>query len=226
VSAMGQVDSSTPDTSIAKMKFQNLKGGDLISTSYYAPPSQPREIGPGARSRTCWGAIFGGTFLYLAIMATFGSLGAAIFAGVGSSEGIKIWMTILAIISLYFAGHVAGRLSGAADRNVGMWNGLITFGMCFASVLVLGIALATASPYVVGAAGPRTAALEPCGRCRAREMGTVYCSVPGLYCRCDWGITGNQSRYTCCRNADTPGKSRLSTTRNMAVACDRVAVHR
>ena len=163
MSAMGQVDSSTPDTSIAKMKFQNLKGGDLISTSYYAPPSQPREIGPGARSRTCWGAIFGGTFLYLAIMATFGSLGAAIFAGVGSSEGIKIWMTILAIISLYFAGHVAGRLSGAADRNVGMWNGLITFGMCFASVLVLGIALATASPYVVGAAGPRTARLNLVG---------------------------------------------------------------
>ncbi len=92
-------------------------------------------------SRTAWGAIFGGTFVYLAIMATFGALGAAIFASAGNSTGMIVWMTILGILSLYFAGHACGRLAGVADRNTGLYHGLITFGMSvFATILVLALA--------------------------------------------------------------------------------------
>ncbi len=96
-------------------------------------------------SRTAWGAIFGGTFLYLAIMATFGALGLALFASAGwSATGMEVWMTVLAIISLYFAGRAAGQLANVTERNSGIYQGLITFGMSFfATVLVLGIALAT-----------------------------------------------------------------------------------
>ncbi len=91
-------------------------------------------------ARTAWGAIFGGTFVYLAIMATFGALGAAIFADAHSPAGMVVWMTILGIISLYFAGRSTGRLAEVADRNTGMYHGLITFGMCvFSTVLVLAL---------------------------------------------------------------------------------------
>ncbi len=99
-------------------------------------------------SRTGWGAIFGGTFVYLAIMATFGALGAAIFASVTNAAGLKVWMVVLAIISLYFAGRTAGHLANADDRNIGLYHGLITFGMCvFTTILILGMAFLTAAPY-------------------------------------------------------------------------------
>ncbi len=92
-------------------------------------------------SRTAWGAIFGGTFVYLAIMATFGALAGAIFASAGNATGMIVWMTILGIISMYFAGRAAGHLANVPDRNTGMYHGLITFGMSvFATILVLALA--------------------------------------------------------------------------------------
>jgi hypothetical protein len=104
-------------------------------------------------SRTAWGAIFGGTFVYLTIMATFGALGAAIFASAPNGTGLRVWMTILTIISLYFAGRASGRLVNTTDRNIGTYQGLITFGMSvFTTVLLLGIAFLSAAPYSRAAA--------------------------------------------------------------------------
>ena len=95
---------------------------------------------PLPQSKTAWGAIFGGTFVYLAIMATFGSLGGGIFADGGYAVGMIVWLTILAIISLYVAGHASGVLSRVRDRSTGLFQGLITFGMCvFSSILVLSL---------------------------------------------------------------------------------------
>lgn len=100
-----------------------------------------------------WTGIFAGTFLFLAIEATFGILGVAIFAsatnpnaanpvGVGISAGLGIWMVVLSIIALYFAGKLASKLSGAFTRNLGMYAGLVTFGMCiFTAVLITALAL-------------------------------------------------------------------------------------
>lgn len=100
-----------------------------------------------------WSGIFAGTFLFLAIEATFGILGVAIFAsatnpastnpvGPGISAGVGIWMVVLSIIALYFAGKLAARLSGATTRNMGMYAGLVTFGMSiFSSVLLTALTL-------------------------------------------------------------------------------------
>lgn len=115
-----------------------------------------------------WTGIFAGTFLFLAIEATFGVLGVAIFAsatnplaanpvGVGISAGLGIWMVILSIIALYFGGKLAARLSGSSTRNLGMYAGLVTFGMCiFTAVLITALALgATASGSTgIASAGP------------------------------------------------------------------------
>jgi hypothetical protein len=118
-----------------------------MATSFADYPMIPVQRG------FSWSGIFAGTFLFLAIEATFGILGAAVFAsvadpmsghpvGAGIRTGAGIWMVVLSIISLYYAGNLASRLSGAPTRNMGMHVGFVTFGMCIlSSVLVLGVVL-------------------------------------------------------------------------------------
>ncbi|MFZ0661541.1 MAG: hypothetical protein WAM66_02525 [Acidobacteriaceae bacterium] len=106
-----------------------------------------------------WTGIFAGTFLFLAIEATFGILGVAIFEPLGSgiSIGLGIWMVVLSIIAFYFAGNLAARLSGATTRNLGMYAGLVTYGMgIFASILITALMLSStvAGSTAVGFAGP------------------------------------------------------------------------
>ena len=100
-----------------------------------------------------WSGIFSGTFLFFAIEVTFGVLGVAIFTeainprsanpiGPGISIGSGIWMVVLSIIALYFAGKLASTQSGTTTRNSGMYAGLVTFGMCiFASFLIMNLTL-------------------------------------------------------------------------------------
>ena len=103
-----------------------------------------------------WSGIFAGTFLYLAIEATFGVLALAIF-GLGleatsMSVGAGIWLVVLTGIAMYFAGRLASRLMGASTRSMGMRAGLVTYGMSiFASILVIGLTLgsSTAEPVSV-----------------------------------------------------------------------------
>lgn len=118
-----------------------------MATPYIEYPAVP------ARPLFSWSGIFAGTFLFLAIEATFGILGVAIFAsatnprspnpvGPGVSAGVGIWMVILSIIALYFAGKLSSKLSGSISRNTGMYCGLVTFGMCiFTSVLLTAMVL-------------------------------------------------------------------------------------
>jgi hypothetical protein len=115
-----------------------------------------------------WSGIFAGAFLFLAIEATFGILGAAVFAsvanpasahplGAGIRTGAGIWMVVLSIISLYFAGKLASRLSGAPTRNLGMHAGFVTFGMCIlTTVLVTGVVLVSTVGGItnIGASAP------------------------------------------------------------------------
>ena len=115
----------------------------------------PRDVGL-RRSEISWSAIFAGCFMFLAIEVTFGLLGLAIFATAanpnaahpvgGMSTGIGIWTIVLSIIALYFAGKTAGRLSGTVDRTIGMYHGLVTFGMSiFATVLIASLAMGSTS---------------------------------------------------------------------------------
>jgi hypothetical protein len=107
-----------------------------------------------------WAGIFCGAFMYIAIESTFGLLGTAIFAtesnpaaGIPTSAtpsmatGLQVWMIVLSIIALYFAGKTSSKLLyGNADRNLGMYHGMVTFGMCFlATILIVGFATAGAA---------------------------------------------------------------------------------
>jgi hypothetical protein len=123
-----------------------------MATQYttYPPGSYPSGT---VISRLSWSGIFAGTFLFLAIEVTFGILGVAIFTQAmnpnaanppssGVSIGSGIWMVVLSIIALYFAGKLASRVSGSITRNAGMYAGLVTFGMCiFSSFLITNMAL-------------------------------------------------------------------------------------
>ena len=106
-----------------------------------------------ANRKFSWSGIFSGTFLSLAIEVTFGVLGVAIFTeainphstnpiGPGIGIGSGIWMVVLSIIALYWAGKLASAHSAPTTRNSGMYAGLVTFGMCiFTSFLITAIAL-------------------------------------------------------------------------------------
>lgn len=121
-------------------------------------------------SRLSWPAIFAGTFVFLAIEVTFGVLGTAIFASAanpssahpvsGMSAGIGIWLVILSVIALYFAGRAASTLSATTDRHTGMYHGLVTFGMSvFTSILITSMMVgstASAPASTAAAAGPAT----------------------------------------------------------------------
>jgi hypothetical protein len=134
-----------------KLLTKPKKGESEMGSSVAEYPMIPTPRG------FSWSGIFAGTFLFLAIEVTFGVLGVAIFAsaadpasghpfGSGITIGVGIWTVVLSIISLYFAGKLASRVSGAATRNMGMHAGFVTFGMCIlTAVLVTGIVLGTAT---------------------------------------------------------------------------------
>jgi hypothetical protein len=117
--------------------------------------------------RLSWSAIFGGTFVFLAIEATFGILGMAIFASAttpangnavtgGISTGMGIWAVVLSIIALYFGGRAAAVLSRTSIPHIGMYHGFVTFGVAvFSSVLITSMVLTgtvsgTATPATMG----------------------------------------------------------------------------
>jgi hypothetical protein len=93
------------------------------------------------RGAISWPAVFGGTFVFLAIEVTFGFLAAAIFPVTHGTAvlaaGPGIWMIVLSIIALYFGAMAAAHLSGKISKLDGMYCGLVTFGLAiFSSVLV------------------------------------------------------------------------------------------
>ncbi len=105
------------------------------------------ELAPASRNIS-WSGISAGTFLYLAIEATFGALASAIFApGMQATNprmtvGAGIWMIVLTGFAMYFAGRLAARIAGAATRPMGMRMGVVTFGMSiFSTILVIGMML-------------------------------------------------------------------------------------
>lgn len=116
-----------------------------------------------------WAGIFAGTFMYIVIETTFGLLGAGIWGSASpgggavpttplTQTGFQVWMIFVTFIALYFAGKTASKLLyGNADRNLGMYHGLVTFGMCiFTTILVVGFATAGVAAATTAHAGPPT----------------------------------------------------------------------
>jgi len=109
--------------------------------------------------RVSWSSVFAGTFVFLAIEATFGLLATAIFAPahLTLSVGPGIWMIVLSIIALYCGAKAAVQLSGETHKLNGMYYGLVTFGLSiFSGILiasmVAGNALGGQKLLAVGAA--------------------------------------------------------------------------
>lgn len=150
-----------------------------------------------------WTGIFAGTFLFLAIEATFGVLGAAIFAsaanplsanpvGAGVATGFGIWMVVLSIISLYFAGKLAARLSGAPTRNLGMHAGFVTYGMSvFTTVLVL--ALVTGATVAGGTGLANESNVRVAGILTTGGYWTFIAMVLGMFAAAMGGMHGASS---------------------------------
>lgn len=100
-----------------------------------------------SRPRTDWGAIWGGTFTFIAIWSVFGALGLAIFShtatanaavpATGHGYGFGIWVIILTIIAMYVAGRETGRFAAVPTRHDGLIHGMIMFGLSVVGVLII-----------------------------------------------------------------------------------------
>jgi hypothetical protein len=125
-----------------------------------------------ALNRTDWGAIWAGTFTFMAVWLVFGALGLAIFASnvspnaaapvAGQSYGLGAWAIILTMIAMYVAGRETGRLAAVQTRHDGLIHGMIMFGLSAVSAIVLisiggsalsggkGVNGSVANPYILG----------------------------------------------------------------------------
>lgn len=121
--------------------------------------------------RTNWGAIWIGTFAFVAIWSVFGVLGEAIFSSSanpssaepvgGMSVGLGVWCTILTIIAMYVAGRVTAHFAGLADRAGRITHGMAMFGLSVIGVVLMvilggsamsggmGVPGSTHSPYIL-----------------------------------------------------------------------------
>ncbi len=99
--------------------------------------------------RVSWSSVFAGTFVFLAIEATFGLLAWAIFGSMSAAQGLSagagIWMIILSIIALYFGAKAAAHLSDENRKLNGMYYGLVTFGLSIFSTILIATMVAGSS---------------------------------------------------------------------------------
>lgn len=115
-------------------------------------------------SRISWGAVFAGTFGFLAVWATFGALGLGIFAstanpspsapvtGGGMTVAEAIWFIVLSIIALYVGGRIAAGMSHAATRKDGIIHGFVSFGLSIvAALLLVGMTIGVTTTQGIGA---------------------------------------------------------------------------
>lgn len=107
-----------------------------------------------------WGAIWAGTFTFVAIWSVFGLLGAAIFASLANPNpanavtsigvGIGIWAVILTIIAMFFAGRTTERLAG---RTGAVMTGTVTYGLSVTAALVIAVLMGVVSSALVTTSG-------------------------------------------------------------------------
>ncbi len=160
-----------------------------------------------------WPGIFSGTFLFLAIEATFGVLGAAIFAAAANAPstaaspnagvGAGIWMVVLTIIALYFGGKLASTYSATGTRIAGMYAGLVTYGVSiFAAFLIAAMASFASGPAsahagILGAASA-TNSIIPVGYWlfAAMILGMASAAFGGIHGAMTSGIRKMEQRAT------------------------------
>jgi hypothetical protein len=171
-----------------------------------------------ARRLYSWSGIFAGTFVYLAIEATFGLLGAAIFSTASNpsvgvptspsmSTGFQVWMVVLSIIALYFAGKTSSKLL-ARDGNLGLYHGLVTFGMAiFSTILIIALSVAGTTTVATTRIGNVAGYVSAGG-----EWWLFVAFVLSMIAAAAGGMHGSLGVAT----TTTPAQERTTTTRNVA----------
>jgi hypothetical protein len=111
------------------------------------PTVGPYEAPP--LKRVSWGAIFGGTFISLAIMVLLGSLGIAIGATTidphtGETPSLRafgigagIWWIVGGMLALFGGGWAAGRLAGPRRRLESSLHGVVTWAFTTTAAVAL-----------------------------------------------------------------------------------------
>jgi hypothetical protein len=110
-----------------------------------------------------WGAIWGGTFTFVAIWSIFALLGVGIFASsananaahpvTGMNVGISVWLVILTIISMFVAGIVTGRLAAIGNAGSAVVHGIIMFGLSVVTAVVITVMATNGMVTAKAAAG-------------------------------------------------------------------------
>jgi hypothetical protein len=100
-------------------------------------------------ARVSWGAIWAGTFTFVAIWSVFGMLGLDLFATApspnpsepipGMNVGTDVWVPILTMIAMFVAGRVTGQLAAIHNSRDGIIHGMVMFGMSVAGAVVLAV---------------------------------------------------------------------------------------
>ncbi|HTZ76151.1 MAG TPA: hypothetical protein VMB47_19710 [Candidatus Aquilonibacter sp.] len=120
-----------------------------------------------ARTRPNWGAIWAGTFTFIAIWSVFGSLGLGIFASaaspsanqpvMGMNVGMAAWSILLTIIAMFVAGRTTERLAGITTAREGMFQGMVMFGLSVTAALLIVLIGGNAFGNTAVGAGPHNA---------------------------------------------------------------------
>lgn len=123
------------------------------------PTVGPYDVTP--LKRVSWGAIFGGTFISLAIMVLLGSLGIAIGATTIDPQtgetpsarafgiGAGIWWIATSALALFGGGWAAGRLAGPRRPLESTLHGVVTWS--FTATIVVALMTTAVGSMVSGA---------------------------------------------------------------------------
>ncbi len=123
------------------------------------PTVGPYDVTP--LKRVSWGAIFGGTFIALAIMVLLGSLGIAIGATTIDPQtgetpsarafgiGAGIWWIATSALALFGGGWAAGRLAGPRRPLESTLHGVVTWS--FTATIVVALMTTAVGSMVSGA---------------------------------------------------------------------------
>jgi hypothetical protein len=124
------------------------------------PTLEPRLYSLSPLHRTSWGAIFGGSFLALAILTVLGVLGVAVGATTidpltndtpsarAFGIGAGIWWLVSGLAALFAGGWATAVLAGVRQPIAGSLHGLVTWG--FTTVVTIALMTTTLGAMVSG----------------------------------------------------------------------------
>jgi hypothetical protein len=171
VETLIQIGEARPVKSYCKLKERIMK-----EEVVYDPASAGR---PAVMRRISWAAIFAGLIIALVAELVLTVLGISIGATAlnpftadqstaqGFGIGAAVWLIITSVVSLYFGGWVAGRLSGFVRGSEGPLHGLVTWGAV--TLLAAGVVSAAASGIISGTAAALKSALPLAGQALSGE---------------------------------------------------------